>query len=82
MLTRDGEYLPLALTFLGTQFRLALAAKEAGLTNAGQIQAHFARQGIQIWRGRAEQVAETLTRVSGRETAARVWRRSTRPTRR
>jgi DNA polymerase III subunit delta len=60
MLTRDGEYLPLALTFLGTQFRLALAARESGLTNAGQIQAHFARQGIQIWRGRAEQVAETL----------------------
>ena len=60
MLVRDGEYLPLALTFLGTQFRLALAAKESGLTNAGQIQAHFARQGIQIWRGRAEQVSETL----------------------
>jgi DNA polymerase III subunit delta len=60
MLTREGEYLPLVLTFLGTQFRLALAAKEAGLNNAGQIQAHFARQGIQIWRGRAEQVAETL----------------------
>ena len=60
LLTREGEYLPLALTFLSTQFRLALAAKEAGLTNAGQIQAHFAKQGMQIWRGRAEQVAETL----------------------
>src|SRR5262249_47185323 len=30
-LTREGEYLPLALAFLSTQFRFALAAREAGL---------------------------------------------------
>src|ERR1039458_5496275 len=40
-LTREGEYLPLALAFLSTQFRLALAAREAGLKSASQIQAHF-----------------------------------------
>jgi DNA polymerase-3 subunit delta len=55
LLTREGEYLPLALTFLGAQFRLALAAKEAGLRNSGEIQKHFG-----VWRGRAEQVAETM----------------------
>ena len=31
LLVRDGEYLPLALTFLGTQFRLALAVQELRL---------------------------------------------------
>ena len=29
-LAREGEYMPLALTFLGTQFRMALVAREAG----------------------------------------------------
>ncbi|MBV8807693.1 MAG: DNA polymerase III subunit delta, partial [Acidobacteriaceae bacterium] len=34
ILVREGEYLPLALTFLSTQFRLALAAKEAKVNTA------------------------------------------------
>ena len=33
-LVREGEYLPLALTFLATQFRMALVAKEANLRGA------------------------------------------------
>jgi DNA polymerase III subunit delta len=64
ILTREGEYLPLALSFLGGQFRLALAAKEAGLANAAQIQAHFAKQGMQVWRGRAEQIQQTVSAFS------------------
>ena len=44
-LAREGEYMPLALTFLATQFRTALAAREAGLRNASQIQAHFSKLG-------------------------------------
>ena len=44
-LTRDGEYLPLALAFLSTQFRMALVAREAGLKSAAQIQAHFTQNG-------------------------------------
>ncbi len=60
ILVREGEYLPLALTFLGTQFRLALVAKEAGLTNAGMIQAHFSKLGVAMWRSRAEQVQQTV----------------------
>lgn len=59
-LLKDGEYLPLALTFLNTQFRLALAAQEAGLRSSSQIQTHFTQQGIRIWRDRAEQVAQTV----------------------
>lgn len=60
ILVREGEYMPLALAFLATQFRLALAAHEAGLRSAQQIQAHFTKLGIRIWRDRAEQVAQTV----------------------
>ena len=59
-LLREGEYLPLALTFLATQFRLAMAARDEGLRSSQQIQAHFTRQGIRIWRDRAEQVQQTM----------------------
>lgn len=60
-LIRAGEYLPLALTFLATQFRLALVAQEAKLNNSAQIQAYFTKQGIRIWRERAEQVQQTMS---------------------
>ena len=58
-LVREGEYLPLALSFLATQFRLALVAREAGLKGAAAIQNHFSQRGIPMWRSRAEQVAQT-----------------------
>jgi DNA polymerase-3 subunit delta len=64
-LLREGEYLPLALTFLATQFRLAMVAHEAGLRNSQQIQAYFTKQGIRIWRDRAEQVSQTLAAFPG-----------------
>lgn len=59
ILVRDGEYLPLALTFLSTQFRLALAAKEARISSVSQAQAFFNKLGVRIWRERAEQVMTT-----------------------
>ena len=58
-LTREGEYLPLALAFLSTQFRMALAAREAGLRSPQQIQSHFARAGVQMYGSRAEQIFQT-----------------------
>jgi DNA polymerase-3 subunit delta len=61
-LTREGEYLPLALAFLGTQFRMALAAREAGLKSAQQIQAHFSRMGVPMWGSRADQIYQTLSK--------------------
>ncbi len=64
-LVREGEYLPLALAFLATQFRLALAAREAGLRSANDIQTHFTRLGVRIWRSRAEEVRQTMTAFSG-----------------
>ena len=64
-LLREGEYLPLALTFLATQFRLAMVAHEANLRSAQQIQTHFAKQGIKMWRDRAEQVNQTLAAFPG-----------------
>jgi DNA polymerase-3 subunit delta len=71
-LIRQGEYLPLALSFLGTQFRLALAAKEAGLRSASQVQAHFSRQGMPMWGSRAEQVFQTVTSFSSKKLGAAV----------
>ncbi|MGI8746005.1 MAG: DNA polymerase III subunit delta [Bryobacteraceae bacterium] len=64
VLLREGEYLPLALAFLGTQLRLAKVAQEANLRNAQQIQTHFTKLGIRIWRDRAEQVYQTLSAFS------------------
>ena len=63
-LTRDGEYLPLALAFLSTQFRMALVAREAGLKSSQQIQGHFSRLGVQMWGSRAEQVYQTVSKFS------------------
>jgi DNA polymerase-3 subunit delta len=59
VLVREGEYLPLALSFLSTQFRLALAAKEAKIASGQQAQNFFMKAGVRIWRERAEQVAAT-----------------------
>jgi DNA polymerase III subunit delta len=59
-LSRAGEYMPLALTFLATQFRMALAAREAGLRSAPQIQAHFTKLGTRIWPDRARQIELTV----------------------
>jgi DNA polymerase III subunit delta len=61
LLVRDGEYLPLALTFLGTQFRLALAVQESGLQNTQAVVNHFSRQGVRMWRDRAEQLLHTAS---------------------
>ena len=63
-LSRDGEYLPLALAFLSTQFRMALVAREAGLKSAQQIQSHFTRVGVPMWSSRAEQVYQTASKFS------------------
>lgn len=59
VLVREGEYLPLALTFLSTQFRLALAAKEARVSSSQQAQSFFSKMGVRMWRDRAEQVIAT-----------------------
>jgi DNA polymerase-3 subunit delta len=63
-LVREGEYLPLALTFLATQFRMALVVKESNLRGASQVQGHFAKAGIPMWGSRAEQVSLTATKFS------------------
>jgi len=60
-LVRQGEYLPLALSFLATLFRLALVAKERGLRSAQQIQQQLSAPGRPVWRSRAEQIHHTAT---------------------
>ena len=71
-LVREGEYLPLVLTFLATQFRLALVAQEGNLRSSQQVQAYFARQGIRIWRERAEQVCQTMATFSKERLVAAI----------
>lgn len=73
-LVREGEYLPLALSFLGTQFRFALAAKEANLRSIQQIQSFFSGQGTPMWRSRAEQVHQTATSFTKEKLQAAVLR--------
>jgi DNA polymerase-3 subunit delta len=60
-LVREGEYLALALTFLATQFRLALAASDANLRSAQAVQSYFTKIGVRMWRDRAEQVYQTVS---------------------
>src|SRR6266852_5711942 len=63
-LCREGEYLPLALAFLSTQFRLALVSKESGLRSSQQIVGHFSRAGVPMWGSRAEQIYQTVGKFS------------------
>jgi DNA polymerase-3 subunit delta len=63
-LVREGEYLPLALTFLAGQFRMALVAKEANLRGAMGVQGHFQKAGVPMWASKAEQVWQTATKFS------------------
>jgi DNA polymerase-3 subunit delta len=63
-LVREGEYLPLALTFLAGQFRMALVAKEANLKGSSQVQSHFQRAGVPMWGSRAEQISLTAATFS------------------
>ncbi len=62
----------MALTFLATQFRLAMAARESGLKTSQQIQAHFTKQGIRIWRDRAEQVQQTVSAFPNEKLARAI----------
>lgn len=64
VLVREGEYLPMALSFLSTQFRMALAAKEAKVSTGQQAQNFFTNAGVRIWRERAEQIAATAAAFS------------------
>jgi DNA polymerase-3 subunit delta len=72
ILVREGEYLPLALTFLSIQFRLALAAKEAKLNSTQQALAFFAKIGVRMWRDRAEQVMSTAAAFTREHLAKAV----------
>lgn len=71
-LLREGEYLPLALTFLATQFRLAMAARESGLKTAQQIQTQLSRQGFRVWREPAERIYQTLGAFPGEKLSRAI----------
>ena len=71
-LLKEGEYLPLALTFLATQFRLALVAHESNLRTASQIQTYFTGKGIRVWRDRAEQIYQTVSVFSKERLQAAI----------
>ena len=60
-LVRQGEYMPLALSFLASLFRLALVAKEKGLRSPQQIQQALSKPGRPVWRSKAEQIHQTAS---------------------
>jgi DNA polymerase III subunit delta len=72
VLLREGEYLPLALSFLATQFRQALVAHESQLRTAGQVQGHFSKLGVAMWPSRAEQVCGTVRMFSAEKLAKAI----------
>ena len=63
-LLRQGEYMPLALNFLASLFRLALVAKEKGLRSPQQIQQALSKPGRPVWRAKAEQIHQTASGFS------------------
>jgi DNA polymerase-3 subunit delta len=71
-LVKEGEYLPLVLAFLSTQFRMALVAREAGLKSSSQVQSHFTRIGIPMWGSRADQVYQTVSKFTPRQLESAV----------
>jgi DNA polymerase III subunit delta len=73
-LTRQGEYMPLALNFLATLLRLALTAKEKGLRGPQQIQQALSRPGRPIWRSRAEQIHQAATLFTKNQLEAALKR--------
>jgi DNA polymerase-3 subunit delta len=73
-LLREGEYLPLALGFLEAQLRQAMAAREAGLKNAYQVQGHFAKMGVPMWPSKAEQILQTVSALSNAKIGKAIER--------
>ena len=72
VLVQEGEYLPLALSFLETQFRQALVAREMGLRNPKQIESHFRSTGARIWFRKAQEIHQTATAFSAVQLKAAV----------
>ena len=64
-LCKEGEYLPLALSFLASQFRQAIIAREMNLKSSQQIQAHFTKLGVPMWGSKADQVNQTAMKFTG-----------------
>lgn len=58
-LVQEGEYLPLALSFLATQFRHALVAIDMGLRSPREIESHFRSTGTRIWFKKAQEIHQT-----------------------
>jgi DNA polymerase-3 subunit delta len=76
-LLRQGEYMPLALSFLASLLRLALAAKERGLRSPQQIQQELSAPGPQIWSTKAQQIHQAATLFTKKQietTLRRIFR--------
>jgi len=50
------------LTFLGGIFRFALTVREQNLRSSNEVQSYFQRQGVSMWRSRAEQIYTASSR--------------------
>jgi len=67
VLTRQGEYMPLALNFLASLMRMALAARQKGFRTPQQVQQAFSRPGRPVWRAKAEQIYRVASALSERQ---------------
>lgn len=73
-LVQEGEYLPLALGFLATQFRHALVVREMQLRGPREIEAHFKSMGVRIWFRKAQEIKQTADAFSAAELKSIVAR--------
>lgn len=73
-LLRQGEYMPLALSFLSGLLRLALASRELGLRTPQQVQQAFSKPGRPVWPSRAQQILQAARLFGDRQLAGTLIR--------
>jgi DNA polymerase-3 subunit delta len=73
-LLQEGEYLPLALSFLETQFRQALVVREQGLKSAREVESYFQKSGVRMWPRKAQEVRETAAAFNVAQLKSAIYR--------
>ncbi len=66
-LVQQGEYLPLALSLLETQFRQALVAIDLGLRSPQHIESYLRSKGTRVWFKKAQEIHRTANSFTAAE---------------
>ncbi len=75
-LVREGEYLPLSLSFIEAQFRQALVVKEMGFRTPKQISSYFEQSGIRLFFSRAQEIqgiAQTFSAAELKKAVVAIY---------